>query len=847
MSGKTYLLLSLTFLSCSSVIAQTPVSAKRDTNDSGYVSPYLPIAKANRVQGGRGSEKELDNPKARQEALRESRGGNPLFRLHALKEASRERAQFAHLMPTAASTANTNSTAAASSAVPRWVNIGPTKNDYIQNGVTLHVTDSGRMRTILVNPENPDVVYLLTSSGGLWKTTNFSSLHPNWQPKTDSTFTTSGGAAAFGRNSQTIYVGLGDPFQNGHSAGGFMIKTTNGGDTFSDPIPLPNVFSIRDVKVDTTGPKDTVLVATDFGLYTSTDSGLTYNRAPDDVFLDPTSFGLFSGTVWSIVNTKAGWVLSTETPFVGDPTDGVGALAISKDHGLTWAPVANNGNVFTGAGRATLGVGRPGDAIVYAFAANTGDVAQLDLFRSTDGGQNWTALDLPDKTPINPNDDQPNMDVMEGQAFYNQMVLVDPADKSRNTVFLGGQLSSVKSTDGGATWKVIANWLAQFGLPYVHADYHAAAAFIQHRDGDDNEDRQPSMLLFGTDGGLFVSFDRGKSWSDDRNEGIVSLLGYTINSNPQTPETAIMGLQDNGTFVRRGTSKVWEQPIGGDGFGVGWSQANNNTVLGTVEFSEIFRSSADNPLLQSEFTEAVNGIDPGPKGAFTEFFTSLATPHASADPSGRAFFTYTAAAVYQTRNGARHWGNIGQNGLEGTPSKGISAARVFRDAVHGIGVSPSPNGGLDHVAVVCNGGFVEVTHNGGKLWHEASLIDTVPNWQGFNANAEWADNHTLYIASESPFPGARIAKSSDGGLTFSDSSTGLPDLPVNRVLATPGNPSVLYAATFLGVYRSTDAGASWSRFGTGLPQVEVHDLYMPPDGSFLRIATYGRGVWEIKP
>jgi hypothetical protein len=428
------------------------------------------------------------------------------------------------------------------------------------------------------------------------------------------------------------------------------------------------------------------------------------------------------------------------------------------------------------------------------------------------------------------------------------MVLVDPADKSRNTVFLGGQLSSVKSTDGGATWKIIANWLAQFGLPYVHADYHAAAAFIQHHDGDnDNDDNRPSMLLFGTDGGLFVSFDRGKSWNDDRNEGIVSLLGYTINSNPQTPETAIMGLQDNGTFVRRGASKVWEQPIGGDGIGTGWSQANNNTVLGTVEFSDIFRSSADNPLLQSEFTEAVNGIDPGPMGAFTQFFTSLATPHASADPSGRAFFTYTAAAVYETTNGARHWGNIGQNGLEGTPSKGISAARVFRDAVHGIGVSPSPNGGLDRVAVVCNGGFVEVTHNGGKLWHEASLIDTVPNWQGFNANAEWADNHTLYIASESPFSGARVAKSSDGGLTFSDSSTGLPDLPVNRVLATPGNPSVLYAGTFLGVYRSTDAGATWSRFGNGLPQVEVHDLYMPPDGSFLRIATYGRGVWEIKP
>jgi photosystem II stability/assembly factor-like uncharacterized protein len=127
------------------------------------------------------------------------------------------------------------------------------------------------------------------------------------------------------------------------------------------------------------------------------------------------------------------------------------------------------------------------------------------------------------------------------------------------------------------------------------------------------------------------------------------------------------------------------------------------------------------------------------------------------------------------------------------------------------------------------------------------LIGTVPNWQGFNSNVEWADNKTLYVASESPIPGARVAKSTDGGLTFTDSSKGLPDLPVNRVLVSPVDPNTLYAATFLGVYRSTDAGATWSRFGSGLPQVEVRDLYMPPDGSFLRVATYGRGVWQTAP
>ncbi len=809
------------YLLLSSVFAKDKPNLKSDPNDSGYTSPYLSSINRAAVT------KETDDPRARQEAQRENRGGNPRFQFQVLKEAAKERIQFAHLLP---------GTAASPSSVPQWVNIGPTENNYIQNGVSLHVTDSGRMRSILPDPTNPDVVYLLTSSGGLWKTTNFTAAHPTWAPRTDATITTSGGAAAFGRNFSTIYVGLGDPFQNFHSTAGYMIKTTDGATTFSSPIVLPNVTTIRDVKVDTSGAQDIIFVATDFGLYVSTDSGLTYNRASDNVFLDNSAFGLFSTTVWSLARTSAGWLATTENPAVGDPkTDGVGAIAISTDHGTTWQPITNNNNIFSGAGRTTLGVGVPGDKRVYAFAADTNDVKQLDLFRSEDGGQNWSARHITKRKPTNPNPDQPNLDLMQIQAFYNQMVLVDPTDSSRNTVYLGGELSSVKSSDGGNTWTVIANWLAQFGLPYVHADYHAAA-FTLLPGGK-------SMLFFGTDGGLFTSQDGGATWDNNHNDGIVSLLGYSINSTPGRPETSIMGLQDNGTFVRKGNSDIWEQPIGGDGFGVAWSQANDDVVLATVEFSLIFRSNVDDPLFQSEFFNAFSGIDRN----FATFNTALATPRATADPTGHAFFTYTGGAIYQTTDGAHTWVNIGQNGLEpGQPSSGIGAARVFRDTVHGIGVSPEANG-LSNVAVVCNAGWVVITHNGGRHWRQTPLIGTVPKWQGFNANVEWADNKTLYVASESPIPGARVAKSTDGGFTFTDSSNGLPDVPVNRVLVSPVDSSTLYAATFLGVYRSTDAGATWSRFGTGLPQVEVRDLYMPPDGSLLRVATYGRGVWETKP
>src|SRR5215831_2407796 len=108
----------------------------------------------------------------------------------------------------------------------------------------------------------------------------------------------------------------------------------------------------------------------------------------------------------------------------------------------------------------------------------------------------------------------------------------------------------------------------------------------------------------------------------------------------------------------------------------------------------------------------------------------------------------------------------------------------------------------------------------------------------------------LYLASENPnFNSIRLLKSTDGGATWSAAQTGLPDVPINRIIVDPGDGSedTVYAATWIGVYRTTDGGATWSLFGAGLPNVEAADLYMSPDGSFLRVATYGRGVWEIRP
>lgn len=718
-------------------------------------------------------------------------------------ELSRQRSTYPQLAPGASPPAG----------VPVWTSIGPTRANKTQNDIKLSKTDSGRLRNILPHPTDPNTMYVLSSSGGIWKTTSFESPYPNWVPITDKVITTSGGAAALGGSPNTLYYGTGDPFDGIPIVGGAMLKTTDGGASWSDFVFLGNAGIITDVKVDSRGPTDVVLVGTDVGVFRSADGGDTY--APV----------LGGGRAWSIVRTSYGWLASVATSGYYSPA----GLYLSTDSGATWSPVQAP-NVTNGAGRITLAVGAPGDSVVYAYGATSCslDCAQKDLYRSSNGGMSWTGLGLKTKAPVNPNAENPTMDLMLGQAFYNQMIVVDPTDASRNTVYLGGQLNSAKTIDGGQSWRLLTNWLAQFGLGYAHADHHTAT--ISAAGGK-------KRILYGTDGGLFVSYDDGGNWTDQKNVGLVDHLIYSMATSGANPRSVLVGLQDNGTRIRQGNTSVFNQSFGGDGFGVGWSQAGNDTALGSYVYGYIYYADKT-PNIQKKWTDPVLSNDcyyNGINACDAYFVTPIETPSAAADPSGNTYFTSTAHFVYRTDNAGASWQPIYNASLPGT----------VRGTTHSVSVSPLD---LNHVAAVGSGGFAYITSNGGGSWQR---VDTrVRGHAGFNSNIAWANNTTLYLASENPNGQATyVVKSTQAGAPSSwfAAGTGLPGVPISKLLVAPDDVSgnTVYAATWLGVYRTTDGGVSWTQFGAGLPTVQVSDLYMPRDGSFLRASTYGRGVWDI--
>jgi photosystem II stability/assembly factor-like uncharacterized protein len=739
-------------------------------------------------------------------AAKARRGGpwSATFQKFMNEAAAKERAKNGSLLPgiSTAIVPVKNAAAPAVATGTTWVNIGPVKANYAQNGSsTLNKTDSGRANTILVDPTNASILYVAFSGGGVWKSTDGGT---TWVPKTETLGSLSVGSLAMDpNNSSVLYLGLGDPF-DGTGIG--LVKSTDGGNTWFSPVYLGASTSITDIRV-APGNSNIVLATTNKGLFRSVDAGATWSAIT-------VSTGFTEApAAWSLAwagGSQFAASLEAEPSATSGNTQG--QIWVTGDNGATWTR-ATGVTLTGGLERMTVASAPSLRTTLYAMAANhAGDLAEV--FKSTNGGTSWTALGAAAKRYKNGNTEARTVgQLLNTQGWYDQLVLVDPANPS--VAYFGGALHLAKTADGGSTFSQVSNWLGQFSLPYVHADFHSGAI-------------AGGKIYVGSDGGLFVSSDGGTTWSDTLNVGIASHLVYDIGTSAGNRDAVIAGLQDNGTRVRVSNSTIFNQELGGDGFGCDINRANASQMLGTLYYARIYKST-DAGL---NFTLASTGITESNNSSTAPFITRLTAW--DGDATGNTLFTYSNLKVYKTVNYAGAWTALGATGLPTT-------SFVIRN----VGVAKS---NVSVVGVAASGGRVFLTNNGGTSWTQTAAL---PN-NGLSISSvtfDTANPSIVYVGSVAP-DGTKnhLWKSTDFGASWTVIEAGLPaGVPVNTVVVDPTGNTTLYAATHLGVYRSTDAGATWARFGAGMPLVNVTDIQILPDSSLVRAGTFGRSVWELAP
>ena len=124
----------------------------------------------------------------------------------------------------------------------------------------------------------------------------------------------------------------------------------------------------------------------------------------------------------------------------------------------------------------------------------------------------------------------------------------------------------------------------------------------------------------------------------------------------------------------------------------------------------------------------------------------------------------------------------------------------------------------------------------------------LPDRYGTAVAVHPSDPNTAYVtfsgfSDATPSTPGHVFRTTDGGASWTNVSANLPNTPVTAVAINPTVPTEVYVGTDVGVFVSSNAGGSWAKMSAGLPNAGVLSLAVNPTTNVLAAATYGRSVW----
>lgn len=670
---------------------------------------------------------------------------------------------------------------------------------------------------------NPNVYYMGTTGGGLWKTEDAGL---SWRNISDGFFKTGsvGAIAVAESDPNVIYVGMGEHAPRGvktHHGDG-VYKSTDAGKTWKK-IGLDATQHISRIIVHPKNP-DLVYVAAqgalyssskERGLYKSTDGGATWKNTlyvdektgMVELSMDASNPRIMYAAMWE--HGRLPWKVIS---------GGAGSgLYKSVDSGETWEKMTNG--LPTKMGKMAIAVSRSNPEKVYALIESDSYESERGLYVSNNAGESWSQVT--------------NEPRLVQRAWYYIELFIDP--KNENTIYV---LSApfLRSNDGGRTWETIGG---------THGDFHDL--WINPEN--------PNNFVVSNDGGAAITFNKGRSFATQDNMPTAQF--YRINVDNEFPYNIYGGQQDNtsvkiasralGSFGIDNTN--WSASAGGESAFLAFNPDKPDYVLGgsyqgTIEVLDN-RASASTNIMAAP----IQYLGRDAKDNKYRFNWNAPIIWSKHEPNT---FYHGAQVLLKTSDMGKTWKEVSpdltrnekdKQGKGGGPYTNEAVGAENYGTLAYVMESPHEKG------VIWTGsddGYVQLTRDGGASWKNVT-----PNGlQECLINAIEVSPHdkgTAYIATtrykfNDHRPG--LYKTTDYGATWTKIDNGIPSNAFTRVVREDEvRKDLLFAGTELGVFVSWDGGKNWSPFQLNLPVTPITDLRVHKGN--LIASTSGRSFWIL--
>ena len=681
---------------------------------------------------------------------------------------------------------------------------------------------SGRITAIDVDLSNTSRIFAGSASGGVWLSTDGGT---SWKPVFDKENTLSIGSIKVNqKNPSEVWVGTGEGNpRNSVNTGRGIYKSIDGGLTWKN-MGLEETKTIHRIIIDAHNP-DIVYAAAmgspwgpneDRGVFKTIDGGKNWKKilfvdaktGAADMVMDPTNPNKLLVAMWE--HERKPWTFTS-----GGKGSGI---YLTLDGGDTWKKLTSKEGLPSGElGRVGLAIAPSAPNIIYALIEANVNA----LYKSTDGGNSWKKV-----TEEN----------IGNRPFYYAELYVDPKNENR----LYNLYSYVsKSEDGGKTFENIMNYDNN-----IHPDHHAW--WIHPED--------PSFLIDGNDGGLYISRDKAKSWTFASNIPVGQF--YHVNVDFDFPYNVYGGMQDNGSWVGP-TSKLanggirnadFQEVQFGDGFDIAPDPLNNRygysmSQEGYITYFD--RLTGNNKFIQPAIKDSV-------KHRFN-WNAALAI-----DPMRADGVYFGSQFLYHTTDNGESWTKM-------SPDLTTNNSAKLKQSESG-GITIDATGAENHCTVIAIGpsnidakviwvgtddGNLQVTKDGGNTWTNViSNIKSAPSnaWIPFievsktNAAEAFVVINNYRQNDYKPY----AYHTMDYGQTWrriADQSQ--IDGFVLCLIQHPCTPNLLFMGTDAGLYVSFDKGNSWEYLESNMPRVQVADLKIHEVENDLVIGTFGRSLWVM--